>query len=288
MNSDQMNSVHMNSVHKNQVHLFDSHCHLDFEAFEADRDEVVKAARAAGIVRIVNPGIDLESSQAAIRLGEEYPEVYAAVGVHPNDAARSWMAETPAQLRSLAGLPKVVAIGEIGLDYYREWTAPDLQKQVFGAQLALATELGLPVIVHCRQAFPDTLAMLTDWVGGLRQAGSVLVERPGVLHSFSGSLEDARQALAIGFKIGITGPVTFRNAKELQLVAAELPLEQLLIETDAPFLTPHPRRGERNQPAYVEWVARKIAEIRGCPFETVASQTTTNAEWLFVGRKVAC
>ncbi len=266
--------------------LVDTHCHLDFEAFDGDRLQVVEAARAAGIDRILNPGIDLMSSQAAIALGTQFPEVYAAVGIHPNDAAKSWTADSPDALRRLAGFPKVVAIGEIGLDYYRDWTAPELQRSVFEAQLGLAAEVGLPVIVHSRQAFTDILAMLADWVSGLKESGSTLAERPGVLHSFSGSLEEAGKASEIGFLIGITGPVTFRNARELQQVVAELSLDRLLIETDAPFLAPQPRRGDRNQPAYVEWVARKIAELHGCPFETVAGQTRINADRLFRWREV--
>ncbi len=261
--------------------LVDSHCHLDFEAFDGDRERVIDSARQAGIIRIMNPGTDLESSRAAIKLSQVYPEVYAAVGVHPNEAQKSWNAGSLEEIKALAGEAKVVAIGETGLDYYREWTPPGLQKEVFEAQLELAGEAGLPVVVHSRQAMGDTLAMLADWVNGLRRSGSRLAGHPGVLHSYSGSPEEARLAVELGFMIGVTGPVTFKDALALQETAAELPLDVLLVETDAPFMAPQPKRGQRNQPAYVAWVAQKIAEIRGCPEETVRERTTANANRLF-------
>jgi TatD DNase family protein len=206
--------------------------------------------------------------------------VYAAVGVHPNDAL-TWQADTLAQLRESAADSKVVAIGEIGLDYYRDRAPRDLQRRVFLEQLALAAEIDLPVVVHNREATGDTLEILAGWQAELRESGSPLADRPGVLHSYSQAEEPARQAMALNFYIGFTGPVTFRNAPDLQRVAAALPIDRLLVETDAPFLAPHPQRGKRNEPAYVRLVVEKIAELKEMSFDSVASITTANAERLF-------
>ena len=267
--------------------LVDSHCHLNFNRFDEDREEVVARARQAGVGRILNPGIDLETSRQAIRLAETYSEVYAAVGVHPNDLI-TWADGTLAELRELAAHPKVAAIGEIGIDYYWDESPHDWQQQVFRQQLSLAGELGLPVVIHIRNkddyqrlAIEDTFAILAEWHADLERAGVPLAGGPGVLHSFSGDEADARRAVRLNFLIGVSGPVTFRNARELQQVAASLPLEALLIETDAPFLTPQPYRGQRNEPAYVRFVAEKIAELRGIDPEAVRNQTASNAERLF-------
>jgi TatD DNase family protein len=263
--------------------LFDSHCHLDFEAFDADRDQVLADAARAGVVGILNPAVDLASSRAIVALAGHYPPVYAAVGVHPNSAT-SWDERTLDELRQLSQVDKVLAIGEIGLDYYRQRAPKALQLEIFQAQLLLAREAGLPVIIHTRnaskedhQATKDALALLIEWQLGLSEVGSALAERPGVLHSYSGSLGSAQQAMARGFYIGITGPVTFRNAPELQDLVAALPLDRILVETDAPFLTPHPYRGKRNEPAYVRLVTDKIAGIHDLAPETVAEATAANA-----------
>jgi len=260
--------------------LTDTHCHLDFRAFDEDRDAVLARAWEAGLTRVLNPGIDLESSRRAVALAERHANVFAAVGVHPNDAA-TWDDHTLDELRALAAHPKVVAIGEIGLDYYRDRAPHDLQDRVFRAQLDLAAETGLPVIVHVREAMADVLAVLQEWVTALRAAESPLSERPGVLHSFFGTADDAAQALEMGFYLGITGPVTFKNAGEQQRLVSGLPLTGLLIETDAPFLTPHPHRGRRNEPAYVQHTAAKIAELQHQPLAVVAQQTGANAARLF-------
>jgi TatD DNase family protein len=267
--------------------LVDTHCHLDFETFAGDRENVLKRARKAGLTRILDPGIDLSTSQAAVALARDYPEVYAAVGVHPNSAT-VWDGGTLDKLRALARKPKVVAIGEIGLDYYRDRAPHHIQRRVFRQQLELAAELGLPVVLHTRNASPqdqrattDALAILAEWQAGLPSRAPALVERPGVLHSYGGALDSALQAVERGFMIGITGPVTFRKAEELRLVVISLPPESLLVETDAPFLTPHPHRGRRNEPAHVRFVAEKIAEIHSLPLETFARITTANAERLF-------
>jgi len=262
------------------IPLTDTHCHLDFTLFNNDRETAVSRARDAGVIRILNPGIDVESSRAAVEIAETTPEVFAACGVHPNDAL-TWKADTLDELRKLAGHEKIVAIGEIGLDYYRDRTPEDVQKLVFRSQLTLAAELGLPVIIHNRQASEDIMDMLAVWHQELIASGSPLVQSPGVLHSFSADIITARRALELNFFIGITGPITFRNADDLRQIIRSIPLSSLLIETDSPFLTPHPHRGERNEPAFVRWVAEKISEVHNLPIQVVAEKTTSNSNLLF-------
>jgi TatD DNase family protein len=260
--------------------LVDTHCHLDFNSFDKDRDQIIDRAREAGIQRILNPGITLQSSENAIRLADKYPEVYAAVGVHPNDGS-SWEDGTITRLRELAAHQKVVAVGEIGLDFYRDRTPHDLQKKIFQEQLDLAAELELPVVIHTRESIDDVLQILDVWSQGLAKSRSELIERPGVLHSFSGNQNDAERTNSLNFFIGITGPVTFRNAEDLQDLVIRLPLQDLLIETDAPFLAPHPYRGKRNEPARVKLVAEKIAGLHQEAYNTVTYVTSTNAARLF-------
>lgn len=273
--------------------LTDTHCHLDFEKFDPDRSAVLERAARAGVERILIPGLTLTSSRAAVKLAESHPMLFAAVGVHPTEVSRveSQMSDfrrsTLDRLRELARNPKVVAIGEIGLDDYWDAAPPDLQQRVLGEQLDLAAELGLPVVIHLREkgdapdgpCAADLLNMLEAWVAGLRSRNEPLAERPGVLHSFSGSLETARQAIHLGFYIGVTGPVTYR--KDRQELIAALPLDRLLIETDSPFLAPAPFRGKRNEPAFVRLIADKIAEIQSRSAEETAAQTTANARRLF-------
>jgi len=267
--------------------LVDTHCHLNFDSFNNDRETVLERARQAGVERILNPGVDLATSQEAVNLAATTPEVFAAVGVHPNDAL-TWGDDTPDKLRELAKHPKVIAIGEIGLDYYRDETPHDIQKWVFRQQLSLAGEVGLPVVIHVRnpnlqdrQATADVLHILSVWLSELAKVGSPLEDDPGVLHSFSDDEDAARQAIQMNFRIGVTGPVTFRNALVLQRVAGSIPLDRLLIETDAPFLTPHPYRGQRNEPSYVRFVAEKIGQIRSLSYEVITEATSTNAKRLF-------
>jgi TatD DNase family protein len=265
--------------------LVDSHCHLDFDAFAQDRPAVVERARRAGVGRILNPGVDLDSSRQAVRLAGEFQEVYAAVGVHPNEAPR-WDKAAYAQLKELAGHPKVVAIGEIGLDFYRERAPHDQQRLIFRQQLELAGEIGLPVVIHTRSAagtdhpaMEEALAILSEWVTG--QSDNAGAGCRGVFHSYSADLVRARRAIELGFSLGLTGPVTYKNAWQAQQLAAGLPLEALLVETDAPFLTPQPHRGERNEPAYVRLVAEKVADLQLKSFEEVAKISTQNATRLF-------
>lgn len=260
--------------------LIDTHCHLDFRAFDPDRSETVRRAKEAGVQMILNPSIDLENSMAIVEQVANEPGLYAAIGVHPNSST-TWTSETAARLRQLAADPKVVAIGEIGLDYHHQDAPADVQKKALTAQLELAQELELPVIVHNRQSSEDVLAILLEWQAGLVRADSPLADRPGVLHSYSGDQAMAEKAIAAGYFIGFTGPLTFKNAPDLQALAKELPLEKILVETDSPFLTPHPYRGQRNEPARVVLVAEKLAEIKELSFDEVAATTTANAQRLF-------
>lgn len=260
--------------------LTDTHCHLDYEWFDVDREDVIRRALDAGLGRLLIPALDLESAHAALELAERYEPVYAAVGLHPNSAT-AWTEAYPEHLRELAGHPKILAIGEIGLDYYRDRAPQDLQHRVLRAQLDLAAELELPVVIHNREAGEDVIAELSGWQRELEDAGSPLAARPGVLHSFLDSRDVALSALEAGFFIGITGPVTFKNAPGLQALVAELPLERLLIETDAPFLAPHPHRGKRNEPARVRLVAEKIAELKDLPVDKVVEATWENSVTLF-------
>lgn len=267
--------------------LCDTHCHLNFESFASDLPEVLERAREAGVGRILNPAIDLATSREIIALADVIPEVYAAVGVHPNDGA-SWRKETRRELEELARHPKVAAIGEIGLDYYRDRTPAAQQQHIFAEQLALAAELELPVVIHIRdfnrqqpQATADTLAMLAEWTSSLRESGSALAEHPGVLHSFSSGLQAGQKALELGFMLGFTGPVTFKKAADLHTTVTNIPAGHILVETDAPFLTPHPYRGQRNEPAYVRFVVDRIAELHNLPTEQIEKITTENAGRLF-------
>jgi TatD DNase family protein len=264
--------------------LTDTHCHLDFEQYDQDRDAVLARAREAGLERILVPGIDLSTSLAAIRLATTQIPVYAGVGIHPNSSL-IWEGGTYAALAKLADHPKVVALGEIGLDYYRDRAPKKHQKRVFQQQLDLASELKLPVVVHTRNASHGDRSCISDVIQILSEWGSNLAH-PGVVHSYSGNGDEARQLLDLGFFIGVTGPVTFKNAVSLQEVVASIPLNRLLIETDGPFLTPHPHRGKRNEPAFVRFIAEKMSEINNHNLEYVISQTAENAQKLFNWREV--
>lgn len=258
--------------------LVDTHCHLNFDAFDANRDDIVAEATQAGVTRIINPATDLTTAQEALALADRYAGVYAAVGVHPNSTA-NFDAAMLDSVRELAQQPCVVAIGEIGLDYHWDKSPKQAQWRAFEAQLALATECGLPVIIHNRDASGDVLDILANWIPGIPAA---LRGRPGVLHSFSAPGDAADRALDLGFYLGFTGPVTFKKADDLRRVAARVPNDRILVETDAPFLTPHPHRGKfPNRPAYVRFVAERLAALRAVSDAEFAAQTTANAERLF-------
>ncbi len=259
----------------------DTHCHLDFDRFAKDREEVLKRAWKANLVWILNPGTDLETSQAAIDLARKYPgKIGAAIGVHPN-FGKPWTPDILATLREQGKQPETLAIGEIGLDYYRRHTPFDQQRKMFKDQLALAEELSLPVIIHSRDAIEDVLNILKHWHKSLVQQGHRLAEQPGVLHSYSEDYDHARQAIEMNFYIGVSGPVTFNNAPERKAVTRNLPLESLLLETDAPFLTPHPHRGKRNEPSYIPLIGEQIARLHNISPKAVAEITHHNAQRLF-------
>lgn len=286
--------------------LTDTHCHLDLDKFDPDREDVIQRALDAGVNRILIPSLDLDSSQAAIRLAEAHPAVFAAVGFHPTDLEK-WKDSSIDDLLALIlesrGLPledeklasrlqtKIVAIGEIGLDYYwvKEPERRAFQHVALRQQLQLAQEVNKPVVIHMReendawfgQASVDLLEILWEWHGRLKTESHPLVARPGVLHSFNGNLETAQQAMSLNFFIGVTGPVTYKNAEEKRHILKQVPLTHLLIETDAPYLTPVPQRGRRNEPAFVAHIADKIAEIHMTTREQVAEITTANATRLF-------
>jgi len=267
--------------------LTDTHCHLDYNKFDSDRAGVIQRATAAGVVRILVPGLDHRSSAAAVRLAESTSSVYAAVGFHPTDLDK-FSAATFQQVKDLAAHPKVVAIGEIGLDYYwvKESDKRANQREALKQQLQFAAKMDKPVVIHMREendawfgeTSVDLLEILSAWHAGLK---SPLRERPGVLHSFNGDLETAQKALALNFYIGITGPVTYKNADKKREIIRQLPLDRILIETDAPFLAPVPHRGKRNEPAYALHIADKIAEIHSKSPAEIAALTTANAACLF-------
>lgn len=274
--------------------VFDTHAHLNDEAFRDDVDGAVARAAAKGVPLVVVPGFDLESSRLAVRLAETHPGVYAAVGVHPHEAGKvDGSREYLDELRRLAAHPKVVAVGEIGLDYHYDFAPRDSQKRVFAEQLALARELGKPAIIHDREAHEDTLAAVDEasrlaWRGGRGEQGG-RAERdgqgrlpaPGVMHCFSGSLPLAREVVARGFYLGVAGPVTFANAKKPVEVFQSIPLERLVVETDSPYLAPVPLRGKRNEPSFVTHVVAKLAVICGLEAAEVARATTANGLRLF-------
>lgn len=217
---------------------------------------------------VINVGTTITSSHASVRLAEAYDFVYAAVGIHPHDAETA-TTEALSEVRDLANHPKVVAIGEIGLDYYRDYSPRPAQQEAFRDQLALAAELSLPVVIHSREAHDDVLAALRDWAG------------TGVLHTYAAGARRLKEVMDLGFYIGISGPITYPNADDLRSVAKAVPLDRILIETDCPYLTPEPHRGARNEPAFVKLVAEAVAEARGDPLQRIARATTENTRRLF-------
>lgn len=257
--------------------LVDTHCHLNFEGFDADRDQVIVRAAHAGVTSVIIPAIDAQTAHEAVALAGQHPGIYAAVGIHPNDTAGFTDAMlTP--IRALANRAKVVAIGEIGLDYYWDKSPKADQRRAFEAQLDMARTLMLPVIIHNRDASEDVLAILEDWTPTLPPEQR---PRAGVLHSFSAPAAIAERALAAGFYLGFTGPITYKNADDLRRIAAAAPLDRLLIETDAPYLTPVPHRGKRNEPAYVALVAERLAALRAMRVDAFAEAATANSHRLF-------
>ena len=264
--------------------LIDTHAHVHDRGFQQDRAAVLARARAAGLAAVVTVGTDLAESEAAVALADQEADVFATVGVHPHDA-RLWDDAAKARLRELAGQAKVVAIGEIGLDFYRDLSPRADQERAFRAQLELANELRLPVVIHARQAADATAAILTEW------APAAACGRPlGVLHCFDGDVDLAGRYVELGFLISIAGPVTYPKSTRIREVALAMPAEALVLETDAPYLTPQFRRGKRNEPAYVVETARFVADLRRTDAETLAASCGGNARRLFrlpVGNEVA-
>ena len=295
-----MHCVSKNSVRKKQpplVTFIDTHCHIEMTEFDEDRDKVIQRARDAGIEAVITVGSDMKGNSGSLRLSEKYDFIYSSVGIHPHDAKdfteeiyeqiKAWGTKYRIQdtelknhasciMHHASSLPKVVAIGETGLDYHYDNSPRDIQKEVFKKQLLLAKELALPVIIHSREAKKDTLEILGD--SGINR---------GVLHCFSGDMDMAEKAMEMGLYISIAGPVTFKNAGKLRETAEVIPDDYLLIETDAPYLTPEPFRGRRNEPAFMVNTAEKIAETRGVSLEDIARITTLNARRLFrIGKSI--
>jgi TatD DNase family protein len=254
--------------------LTDSHCHLDDPKFVVDLDAVLERAAAAGVTRIltIGTGDGPPELDRAVRLADRYPQIYATAGVHPHDAAKA-TPETIPQLRALAQHPKVLAIGEIGLDYHYDFSPRDIQRRVFVDQLNLAAELGLPISIHTREAWDDTIAILGN-------APYRRVAQGGIMHCFTGDAAQARQALDLNFHLAFGGVITFKTAETIREAAALTPDDRLLIETDAPYLAPIPWRGKRNEPSFITETVRMLAEVRGTTSEHIATITTANFERL--------
>jgi TatD DNase family protein len=260
--------------------IVDTHCHLNFNSFIDDLPRVLENARSAGVCRFVVPATNLESSRSIIKLAETFTEIFVAVGVHPNDAD-GFCNDHLDELRELARHPKVVAIGEIGLDNYHKDVSVDKQLLVFKAQLKMAAEMNLPVLVHNRDADIEILSCIKDWIVYLKEIDSKIVHTPGILHAFSSSIDFANETTSIGFLLGAAGPVTFKNAVDRQTVFQALEPRHIVIETDSPFLTPHPFRGRRNEPAYCGLIVKKLSELWKIAEDKVEEITTNNASRIF-------
>lgn len=250
--------------------FIDSHAHIQLSQFNRDREAVLKRAHEAAVNNILVIGFDMETSLNAVELAEKHSHIYATVGMHPHDA-KDLTPDVLKAFRELAAHPKVIALGEMGLDYYRDLSPRPVQKAAFEEQLDLAEELQMPIVIHNRDAYMDILPILEARQGRIR----------GVLHCFTGDVDLMHRGLAIGFHIGIGGIVTYKNAADVQAVAREAPEDRLLIETDCPWLAPQFRRGKRNEPAYVRAVAEKIADLRNTSIETIGKITTENFRILF-------
>ncbi|NIK12719.1 TatD family hydrolase [Alkalibacillus almallahensis] len=251
--------------------LFDTHVHLNADQFMEDRDEVIQRALDEGVTEMVVVGFDRKTIPIAIEIAEQYDFIYAAIGWHPVDAI-DMQDEDLQWIEELSAHEKVVAIGEMGLDYHWDKSPKDVQKDVFRQQIALAKRVNMPIIIHNREATADIVEILKE-----EQAG----ETGGIMHCYNDDVSYAKECLDLGFHISLGGPVTFKNATDPKIVAQEVPLEKLLIETDCPFLAPHPNRGKRNEPAYVKLVAEKIAELKEISVDEVAKETNKNAKNLF-------
>jgi TatD DNase family protein len=250
--------------------LFDTHAHLHFPEFDADREAMLARARASGVRRMLTIGTDIETSRASIALAAREADVWATVGIHPHDAAEADAAAL-AEIERLAAEPRVVAVGEIGLDYFRNLSPREDQHRAFRALIGIARRAGKPVVVHCRDAHEDTLAILAE---------ERVADVRGIMHCFSGDVAIARRCLDLGLLISLAGPVTYPNARALPEVARFVPGDRLVVETDCPFLPPQGYRGKRNEPAYLSITATRVAELRGETIDALAARTTANARAL--------
>jgi TatD DNase family protein len=246
--------------------MIDSHLHLDDSAFDVDREEVIKRGIEKGVSFMVNVGTDLKTSIFSVKLAEKYDRIFASVGIHPHEVSEA-KEEDLETLIEMTSHPKVLAWGEIGLDFYREISPPRLQREWFIKQLHIVERLGIPAIIHCRNAYKEVLEIIKEEAEDIK----------GVFHCFSGTKEDARKVLDMGFSISISGAVTFHNARKLLEVAGYVPLDRLMVETDSPYLAPEPFRGKRNEPMFLGYIVKRIAEIRGMDFEEVSKATSENA-----------
>ena len=254
--------------------MFDTHCHLDLPDFDEDRAAVLKRANEAGFDHFMIPGIELCAMDKLIGIAEDNDQIWFASGIHPNNAA-DLIPDWADEVRKNAAHPKCKAIGEIGVDYYREYCPHDIQREVFAVQLDLAADLNLPVIIHCRAAYEDLWPILSSWL----KAGH---NRTGVLHAFDETAERSMAAVELGMKIGMGGPYTYKKKNERRIeILQAVPIESILLETDCPYLSPIPHRGERNEPAYAALTLTKIAEIKGISPEEADEQTTRNALHFF-------
>ena len=276
------------------IKLFDTHAHLHDPWIGDDLPDVLDRAAEAGVGRIVTIGCSLEDSRNALRVADQYERVWATLGVHPHDA-KDWTTEIESEFRTMAKHEKVVAIGEIGLDFYRNLSPHDDQYRAFEAQLALADDLNLPVVIHSRDAHEESYRVLEQWTGSIsplarrgemsrsdRGGSAQGREHPnGVIHCFSGDAELAQRYVELGFMISFAGPITYPKNHDLRAASAAIPLESIVIETDCPYLSPQPRRGKRNEPANVEFTAKQVAESRGAKLEKIADQLVANGLSLF-------
>lgn len=251
--------------------FIDSHAHLDDKQFDKDRDNIIYNLKNDDISLVINIGSDLVSSRFSQKLAHEYDNIYFAAGVHPHDSS-SCTEEILTEIEKLLSDPKCVALGEIGLDYFKNYSPADIQREIFDKQLSIAQKNEIPVCIHMRDATKDTVDFLKKYSP---------FNKPGVIHSFSGSRETAKIMLDMGFYLSISGPVTYVSAINLREVVSYIPIDKLLIETDCPYLTPIPKRGIRNEPKYVRYTAEKIAEIKQMPIEEIAEITSDNALRLF-------
>ncbi|MBP1759637.1 MAG: hydrolase, TatD family [Firmicutes bacterium] len=250
--------------------IWDTHAHLDDPSYMGEFEEVVARMKSSGISRVTNVGYDLPSSERSVKLAQDYNFIYAAIGIHPHNA-EGVTEEIWSKLLWLAKQPKVLAWGEIGLDYYRDLSPRPVQKEIFIQQIKLANEVGLPIVIHNRDAHQDVMEIV--------KANPPLYG--GVFHCYSGSWEMAEILLKLGFYLSFAGPITYKNARNTVEVAKHAPIDRILVETDSPYLTPEPRRGKRNEPAYVREIVKKLAEIKGLSIEEMSFQTMRNAECVF-------